>query len=113
MIGLDLGGVMEMIDIIGGVHFDSDDMAPVAQPVNGRRAVDLLTREPIPSRDKQRLLRDILFQTGSQELTKVGWTLLKIGYHSLSTDLTITDLLELRKVTHTITPDQMTYRELP
>ena len=102
-----------MIDVIGGVHFESDDMGPVAQPLNGRQAVDLLTREPISSGDKQRLLRDILLQTSSQELTKVGWTLLKIGYHSLSTDLSIADLLELRRLTHTITPDQMTYRELP
>ncbi len=113
VIGLDLNGVIEMIDVMGGVEFNPVSRAATARPVEGRLAMALLTGKLTSIQDKQRLLRAILFQSSAQELTKVGWTLLKIGYNSLNTDLTIADLLELRKVTHTITPYQTTYRELP
>ena len=36
-----------------------------------------------------------------------------MGYYSLSTDLTIPDLLELRKVSHSISPYRLKYQELP
>lgn len=113
MIGLDLEGVIEMVDVMGGVKFNSGGASSYDRSIEGHQAVDLLTRELIPAREKQRLLRAILLEASALELTKVGWTLLKIGYHSLSTDLSVADLLQLRKVTHSISPYRMIYRELP
>ncbi len=113
MIELNLEGVAEMVDIMGGVKYSPDAGLPYELFIEGAQAIDLLVRESIPAREKQRLLQAILLKAGALELTKVGWALLKIGYHSLNTDLSVTDLLELRKVTHSISPYQMNYQELP
>ncbi len=113
VIGLDLKGVIEIIDTMGGVGFNPGSATPSNRSLEGYQALDLLIRETIPPGEKQRLLKAILLKTNALELTRDGWTLLKIGYRSLSTDLTVPDLIRLRKITHSISPYQMIYRELP
>ncbi|HHX87544.1 MAG TPA: hypothetical protein GX693_05120 [Firmicutes bacterium] len=113
IIGLNLEGVIEIVNLMGGIEFNSYAKPAGNHNIEGRQAVDLLTCEPTPAREKQRLLRALLLKASAMEFTKVGLTLLKIGYHNLNTDLSPADLIKLRKVTHSISPDQVIYRELP
>ena len=112
-IGLDLARVSKMIDTMGGVKYMLEADSRRESSIGGDRALELLIRDLIPAGEKEQLLRALLLQIDALKLTKISWTLIKMGYYSLSTDLTIPDLLELRKVSHSISPYRLKYRELP
>lgn len=118
---LDLDGFTEMVDILGGVDYDVSEATarkhgaynPGLQQFDGDAALSFLKDDRITAGAKETFLVKMLIAARDINNTRRGISLLWKGYHSIKTDLSLSDLLEVRKITQKIHPTRVSYRETP
>lgn len=117
---LNLDGFVEMIDMLGGVNYRASNrvssqvsfLQAGLNQVNGQEALSFLQSEQIGTVSKEAFLINMLTAAGNVENTSLGLSLLWTGYHNIKTDLSIKDLLQLRKVTQGISPNRVSLKEV-
>lgn len=109
-IELNLDGFKEMVDLLGGVETGLSGSGKAR--LNGAETLALLTGERLHTGEKEKLIIDLLVAARDVENTRLGLKLLWTGYKNIRTDLTLADLIQLRRVSHTISPFRVSLREI-
>lgn len=107
-IELNLEGFIEMVDLlweegpqtVSAVHRE-DDRPPRE---SGAELLALLCDFQSQDAVKEARLVDCLLRACAIRTTRLGLKLLWMGYHNLSTDLSLGDLIQLRKISEQISP---------
>ncbi|HOB86935.1 MAG TPA: hypothetical protein PKO38_04515 [Bacillota bacterium] len=108
-IELNLEGFVEMVGLLGGV----DLTEAAAEPFDGPAIIDFLKDPGQTPASKQELVINLLVAGESIQNTRLGFTLLWTGFKNIKTNITLQDLLQLRRVTQKISPTAVVYREIP
>ena len=111
---LNLDGFVTMVDLIGGSPEHPEAARNRGEILPGKILLQRLTenRPGIKTGEKQELITALLETARDLEGSSLGLKLLLTGYRSLQTDMTLSDLLQLRAVTQKIRPDRV-YLEEP
>lgn len=113
-IELDLNGFLRMTALL-------DDERPHGTPAaaargdpsgGGRELLALISDSQARNAEKERLLIDYLLAASQISSTRLGLKLLWLGYHSLATDLSLGDLLQLRTVSEKISPLEVSFSSI-
>jgi len=119
-IDLNIHGFMEMLELLGGidqnvyrtlVHTESQ-IAINAGDLDGAELLSLLKDPEINVKDKEKLIIALLITARDIQHTTLGLKLLWTGYCNINTNLRLSDLLELRRVTQEISPTRVILREI-
>lgn len=120
-IDLNLHGFIKIIDLLQKTGLDNASScntgtvppgyAQLAQ-TNGDKALLLLNDFTAQTAVKEELLIGYLLIAREIQFTKPGLELLWMGYHNLKTNLTLSDLLQIRKVTQGISPTDVSLTEI-
>ena len=106
-IDLNLHGLVEMIDLL------QNDSGSRSKNLSDGSEMLLSLRDPSMSpSDKEEMVVRLLLSACEIQFTRLGWKLLWMGYHNLKTDLSLENLLELRRITQEIAPGDVTLREI-
>lgn len=108
-IELNLHGAAEMVDLIGGISPGGAG----TEKIGGAEAIYLLLESTdLTRREKEQLIISILERCNDLEMTRIGFALLKLGYRSIRTGLSLADLIELRRISGKIYSTSISYHEL-
>ncbi len=115
-IDLNLKGFVEMIDLLQKRDRDGSPsregaVSPSEWPFDGNEMLQLLGNAGAPAEAKEKALVQLLLAACEIQFTPLGLKLLWMGYHNLKTDLSLDDLLEIRKVTQGIAPTDVSLIE--
>lgn len=116
-IDLNLHGFVEMIALLqkegrGGASSRSGTASPPETGFDGNEVLLLLNDASLPTATKEEMLVELLLAACEIQFTRLGLKLLWMGYHNLKTDLSLRDLLEVRKVTQGISPTDVSLTEI-
>ena len=119
-IELNLNGFIEMVDLLGGIDYEAgtaisggDQAARTgAGHLDGAMTLALITGDQLDTGEKENLVVNLLIAASDVENTRLGLTLLWTGFKNIRTNLTLSDLIDLRRVSHTISPNRVTLREI-
>ena len=113
-IELDLNGFLRMTALLvdEGPHGTPAAAARVDPSVGGRELLALISDSQARTAEKERLLIDYLLAASQISSTRLGLKLLWLGYHSLATDLSLGDLLQLRTVSEKISPLEVSFSSI-
>lgn len=116
-IDLNLHGFVEMVNLLakegpGGVSPDSRAASQSKSRFEGKELLQLLNDASISTAAKEKSLIELLLAACEIQFTPLGLKLLWMGYHNLKTDLSLRDLLEVRKVTQGIAPTDVIFTEI-
>lgn len=116
-IDLNLNGLVEMIDLLKkrdgeGGPSRSGAVSTPEWFFDGNEMLQLLSDAGAPAEAKEKALVQLLLAACEIQFTPLGLKLLWIGYHNLKTDLSLEDLLEIRKVTQGIAPTDVSLIEV-
>lgn len=113
-IDFNLHGFVKMISLL-----QSDNCAgtlprtsPHGGALDGNEMLLLLSDASISIAVKEELLVQLLLTACEIQFTRLGLELLWMGYQNLKTDLSLKDLLEIRKITQGIAPTNVTFTEV-
>ncbi|NLA27068.1 MAG: hypothetical protein GX878_06685 [Firmicutes bacterium] len=108
-IDLNLLGFVEMIDLL---QKDSSKIKPLPETlVNGNEMLLSLNDTSMSHAAREEMVVQLLISASEIQFTRLGWKLLWIGYRNLKTDLSLEDLLEIRKITQKIAPKDVILME--
>ncbi len=116
-IDLNLYGFVEMIGLLqkdghDGASSGRRAASPPKTGFDGNEVLLLLNDASAPTAAKEEMLIELLLAACEIQFTKLGLKLLWMGYHNLKTDLSLKDLLEVRKVTQGISPADVSLMEI-
>lgn len=114
-IDLNLHGFTEMVDLLpknGDGLPHRNGTSPSGSRYDGKEMLLLLGDTAATTAAKEEALVKLLRAACEIQFTKLGLKLLWMGYHNLETDLSLKDLLEVRKVTQGIAPTDVILVEI-
>mgnify|MGYP000846908610 CR=1 FL=1 len=117
-IDFNLHGFVEMVGLLaeagygGAAPCSRGAASPGESPLDGKEILRMLNDGAVPAAVKERSLVELLVASSKIQFTSLGLKLLWMGYHNLKTDLTLRDLLELRKVSQEIAPTDVIFVEI-
>ncbi|MEW5784373.1 MAG: hypothetical protein AB1767_04720 [Bacillota bacterium] len=112
-IDLNLDGFSEMIKLLGGIEHEGGATVETAITLfGGADIIQVLRNRDIPTGDKEALVISMLIAARDVDNTSLGLELLWTGYQNLRTNLSLKDLLQVRRVTQAISPTQVSLREI-
>ena len=114
-IDINLDGFSEMIELLGGIeHAGGSDAVVLAglERYSGPDILKVLGNPDITIIDKEALIISMLITARDVDNTSLGLALLWTGYKNIKTNLSLNDLLQLRRVTQQISPTTVTLHEI-
>jgi len=117
-IDFNLHGFVEMVALMAEAGYGAtapcscEAASPGESSLDGHAFLQMLNDDTVPAAAKERNLVELLLASSKIQFTPLGLKLLWMGYHNLKTDLTLKDLLELRKVSQEIAPTDIIYVEV-
>ena len=116
-IDLNLHGFAAMLDLLqresGSAAASRGGKAvKLSIDLDGGEILKLMSNPATPTSKKEKILLELLLAACKIQFTRSGLELLWIGYHNLKTDLSLQDLLEVRKVTQEISPFDIDLTEI-
>lgn len=110
-IDLNLKGLVEMIDLLQERDGKGVTASSPAWLFDGEEMLHLLINTGSPAEAREKALVQLLLAACEIQFTPLGLKLLWMGYHNLKTDLSLEDLLEIRKITQGIAPTDVSLIE--
>ena len=116
-IDLNLHGFVEMLDLLQRESRSAGasrrgKAIKLNIDLEGEEVLKLMSDPATPTAKKEKILLELLLAACKIQFTKSGLELLWIGFHNLKTDLSLQDLLEVRKVTQEISPFDINLTEI-
>lgn len=112
-IDLNLHGFVEMAGLLAKKDGPGGDSpGSRAASFDGKELLQMLNDASVPTAAKEKSLIELLVAACEIQFTPLGLKLLWMGYHNLKTDLSLRDLLEVRKVTQGIAPTDVIFTEI-
>lgn len=110
-IDLNLDGFVKMINLLDREEHNPAGTAASrhAHPAggSGKDVLSFLCDYQVQGAEKEKLLIDYLLKACNIRATSSGLKLLWIGYHHLKTDLSLSDLIQIRTVSEKISPQEI------
>ncbi len=119
-IELNLKGFYEMVELLGGADCEGGSgtalkgKAPGGerQSLDGRETLAYLVDKTIDTGDKEELLINLLVAARDVDHTRLGVKLLWTGFRNIKTNVSLADLLQVRRVTQNISPYRVSLEEI-
>lgn len=119
-IDLNTHGFLEMLDLLGGINYEvystiagtTPSVELSADDLSGSDILRLLKDQNMSTAEKELLLVALLITARDIQHTTRGLSLLWTGYRNIKTNLGLSDLLEVRRVTQEISPTRVSFREI-
>lgn len=110
-IDLNLKGLAEMIDLLQKREEKGGAASSPEWLYDGEEMLQLLINAGSPAEAREKALVQLLLAACEIQFTPLGLKLLWMGYHNLKTDLSLEDLLKIRKITQGIAPTDVSLIE--